>query len=92
MNTVNLTEKDLHVVEKFNAYAQPHNISFSEVPRCSTIVYKGKTSNHMATPAIRSMKSEGKKNKNVSGFLVNMGDKRIRFFQKEEIVVVPIKK
>lgn len=86
-----------HVMDKFNAYAQPRQISMVGIPCMSTVTYHGKTTQHMAVEAYATESSVVKDvtrktgaKKKIKGFLVNMADKKIHFYRTDEIVVHPL--
>lgn len=93
----NLNPAALHVLEKFNTYAQPRQIFLLGVPTMSTVTYHGKTTQHMAVEAYASESSVIKDvthktgaKKKIKGYLVNMADKKIHFYRAEEIIVHPL--
>lgn len=97
MNKENLNPAALHVMDKFNAYAQPRQIFLLGVPTMSTVTYHGKTTQHMAVEAYASESSVIKDvtrktgaKKKIKGYLVNMADKKIHFYRAEEIIVHPL--
>lgn len=97
MNKEGLNPAALHVMDKFNAYAQPRQIFLLGLPCMSTVTYHGKTTQHMAVEAyapesavIKDVSQKTGTKKKIKGYLVNMADKKIRFYRADEIIVHPL--
>ena len=93
----NFNSVQTHVRDKFLSYARPRNIYMVGTPQMSTVIYKGKSSQHMAVAAyapesavIKDVTQKSDPIKRYKGFLVNMADKQIHFYREEEVIVRPL--
>lgn len=79
------TKVQNHINEKFEKFANSHHIAVLEAPTmCNIVIFastKGKTQ-HMAALA---------KKDDVLGYLINLGDKQIKFFPTSDVRCKPLK-